>query len=396
MIYINGYGCTTAAGRGVDSLWTALASGIDHRQEINATGPGWQTGSLSGAHVPSACLWARTGHLTMRELLLEQLHLAWREAKAAFSSEFVHDWNQKPIGVICASTKGYVDDVIWSELPQTDLVTPLLEQFVREAELRAELTTVVSNACTSSLSAMWLADQWIAQGRVDHVVLLAFDAVGPFVYQGFDALHALAQEKVRPFSQNRDGLQLGEAAVAMVLSKNPISANSPRVSGTGIDGEGYAVTRPSPSGASVARAIRMAMPVGSSQQAVLRNPQLVIAHGTGTTLNDVVEDQVLSEIFASQPPVITGSKWSIGHCLGASGAVDVVLACETLRRQKCFSIANTETVDPAFKGRYLTAARNHQAPSSIHTVLVTSLGFGGIHAASLIELPQDMTMGSAT
>ena len=201
--------------------------------------------------------------------------------------------------------------------------------------------------------------------------MLSVDQVGPFVLQGFNSLKALSRKFSKPFSADRDGLVLGEAAVVLVLSK---SGGGPVISGVAIDSEGKAVTRPGAD--SLRRAIK----------ALPGTPDLIIAHATGTLLNDSTEDAVFFELFGERP-LVTGSKWSVGHTLGASGAVDIVLACEAIRRQSAFRLANTFTIDPSFRSRYLRANSDEQlAPEK---VMVSSLGFGGIHAAAMIERRRD-------
>ena len=190
---------------------------------------------------------------------------------------------------------------------------------------------------------------------------------------GFHALKALSESPgpIRPFSAERDGLRLGEAAAAMVLSREPGALS---LEGIGLDTEGFAATRPSDAGKSLERAILEAA-AGSDEA-----PDLILAHGTGTIANDRIEDQVLGRLYKDSP--ITATKWSIGHTLGTSGMMDLIAACESLRRQESFSIATTEKIDPEFKGHYLHAGAS--APKALDTALVTSLGFGGVHAAARI------------
>jgi 3-oxoacyl-(acyl-carrier-protein) synthase len=115
---------------------------------------------------------------------------------------------------------------------------------------------------------------------------------------------------------------------------------------------------------------------------------VVIAHGTGTEANDAVEDTVFDAVLAPGV-VVTGTKWCVGHTLGASGAVDLIAACELLRRQRPFALHTTEVVDRRFRASYLTRARlealGGRFPRGLERVLVTSVGFGGMHAAAVVE-----------
>jgi 3-oxoacyl-(acyl-carrier-protein) synthase len=115
-------------------------------------------------------------------------------------------------------------------------------------------------------------------------------------------------------------------------------------------------------------------------------PDLVIAHGTGTRFNDQAEDQALGEFLheIGKPLTpITNTKWAIGHTLGASGCVDLIAGCEILKKQKVFSIKAHDLKDPQFKMNYLLGDQNITEP--VEQILVTSLGFGGVHASLLLE-----------
>jgi 3-oxoacyl-(acyl-carrier-protein) synthase len=146
--------------------------------------------------------------------------------------------------------------------------------------------------------------------------------------------------------------------------------------------DGSPVTRPSASGEGLRKACLQIPGIQG------RNvPDLIVAHGTGTVMNDAAENEAFESVFGDRVSGIpvTGTKWSVGHTMGASAAVDLVAACEVLRRQSAFRLANTDEVDPSFRGRYLHASAELQEPFHAERVLVTSLGFGGVHAAALVR-----------
>jgi 3-oxoacyl-(acyl-carrier-protein) synthase len=143
------------------------------------------------------------------------------------------------------------------------------------------------------------------------------------------------------------------------------------------ESEGVSVTRPSMDGSSLSRAIE--------KLPGKKDFDLIIAHGTGTKFNDFAEDQAFRK-FPKAP--VTGCKWSVGHTLGASGAVDIAAASLVLERQKIFSLANTLEIDAELRSNYLVG-KNQRPPNRLQNILVSSLGFGGIHAAvSITEAAQ--------
>ena len=248
------------------------------------------------------------------------------------------------MGVILASTKGCLQDYVaestsGSSWPggwhaKADPLSPVLHQFVRRAELRPVRAVCVSNACASSHGAFFLAKEWLLSNRCDRVVVAAVDQISEFVEKGFRTLQAICRDRPRPFSQDRDGLALGEGAAVIVLSREPSDFQLENVS---IVTEGVSVTRPSERGEGLSRAIGQ----------VKKEPiDFVIAHGTGTQANDRTEDGVMAKLLPGVP--LTASKWCVGHMLGASGAIDVIAAVEALRNNTLFRIATTEKADPAF------------------------------------------------
>lgn len=353
------YGCATVAGDSVEALWGALQSNRDLSVKNNFLFHNRGTGTD---------LDLLTGKLTtsFRNML--------RDAPPGASERLMHG----NYGVILASTKGRTNDFIWNasaEQLKEDPLTPLLTSVLNSLELRPFRSVVVSNACSSGLAAARLAQLWLKQGMGD-VIILAADAVSDFVVKGFTSLKVISDQRPRPFAQERNGFLLGEAAACLWLSQTS-HEGSFKLHPIGLDSEGSAVTRPTLSGESLVRAA-LRIP------GLLANPpEILIAHGTGTPINDQTEDLAFNELFKNtKRPMATGSKWAIGHTLAASGAIDMILACEILRLRNTFSLRTTSTVDPAFSGRYLISGSSCPVGSR---VMVSSLGFGGMHAAALLE-----------
>jgi len=309
----------------------------------------------------------------VRSLLVARLLEAWEEATGMLTPAEIGAL-RSDCSLIFASTKGCVEDYIWDG-ESGDPFTPVVEGFLSAAGLAPRYWLTVSNACASSHSALDLARTWLNRGEARNVVVIAADAVGPFVLQGFHSLHALSPTLIRPFDRNRDGLLLGEAAAVAILSSGE---GALRLTGTAIDCEGHAVTRPEGTAASLQRAIRAVM----GEDTV----DAVIAHGTATVANDRAEDRA----FAAQllfRPWITGTKWSVGHTLGASGLVDLVAAAEWLRNGTPFALGTFQEPDPEFHCRLLTPNALEALPPNQNwqALLVAALGFGGVHSAFRLE-----------
>lgn len=316
MPFFLSYGCSTAAGRGV----SALADVWKHKSDVSRDG---------------AFYFAGEPEESVLERLTAELVAAFAEAcrsgRPAADEKF---------GVLLASTKGISQDFIHNRGAERahDPLTPLLDSALDHMELAPARALCVSNACSSTLAAVRLAEIWLQQD-LNSVLILAADAVTPFVQKGFASLKLLAPERPREF--DRRGFWLGEAAAALWLTNTP----TPLQVQARLDCDGSIVTRPAASGASLKRAIRL-LPLTPQ-------PDWILAHGTGTEINEETEAPVLNELFPEVPRRAT--KPYFGHTLGASAAIDLIAAAEGIR---------------AGDGR---------------RVLITSLGFGGTQAAAVVE-----------
>jgi 3-oxoacyl-[acyl-carrier-protein] synthase-1 len=321
--------------------------------------------------LPRAIRWAER-FVTARETLIYHLGLAFDEARAEADLK-----GESRVGIILASTKGLTEDFVWDQSahPPRDPLTPLLDEMISRIGFQFRDRICVSNACASSLAALALAKTWIQAGRVDDVIVLACDSIDSFVLHGFHQLRVLTSDRTRPFSGDRSGFLLGDGAACLILS-NRIPAEVSLIDAR-FDSEGYAVTRPSLSGESLLRACRMA---GAGKRKI----DLVVAHGTATLANDETEDRVFTALFEKDRPLVTGTKWLVGHTLGTSGLIDVISARASLRRQKGFLLKTTPRVDESFRGGNYLAQSAVVKASRLETALVTSRGFGGVPAAALI------------
>ena len=194
--------------------------------------------------------------------------------------------------------------------------------------------TIIANACASGANAIGHAWELLRSGRSDRVLAGGYEGLCQLIFSGFDSLQALSPTVCRPFDAERDGLALGEGAAVVALE----TLQSAMKRGATILGEivGYwrrdryhHLTQPHPQGDAALASMRAACEV-----ARLTPDRIgyVNAHGTGTPLNDSAETAALnrwSGASAQQLPV-SSTKSSVGHLLGAAGAVEVVITLMAL------------------------------------------------------------------
>src|SRR6185437_2783160 len=243
-------------------------------------------------------------------------------------------------------------------------------------------------ACSSSAVAIGEAWRRVRDGELD--IAIAGGAEAPLclgVMKAWEALHVLASidpvnpaASCKPFSKNRSGLVLAEGAAMLVLE----AWQQAQRRGAHILGEliGYGVatdvshiTRPSVAGQ--AAAMREAL---RSAACAAGDIDCINAHGTGTPANDAVETAAIKEVFgelAARLP-ISATKSVHGHLLGASAALELVLALLAMRRGVLLPTMHLEQADEACDLDYVANAARIDA--RVQTVMSNAFAFGGTNA----------------
>jgi len=231
----------------------------------------------------------------------------------------------------------------------------------------------VSCACASGLSGLALAGRWIATGAASRVLVVGVDTLSAFVLRGFSSLLALSPGACRPYDQDREGLSLGEAAGAILLTADETLVE---LAGWGETNDANHITGPSRDGAGLCRAAQRALWRGGLDP---DDVDYIHTHGTGTPFNDAMEGEALLKLFDGRDtPPVSGTKAQTGHTLGAAGVIESIVAIEALRRAT--APANVGLVETDLDAR-VRLVREPLALPRAHVALKLSAGFGGINAA---------------
>lgn len=183
--------------------------------------------------------------------------------------------------------------------------------------------TTLSVACVSGTAVLTIAEAWLRDGVCDRVVVAGVDALSLYVHAGFSGLGALASSLPRPFEDARDGLLLGEGAAALVLEfgEGGVAVAS------ALSSDAVHMTAPDREGGGATRALSQALKRSGIEPGEVDG---VSVHGTGTRFNDAMERVAMRAVFGAPPPIQL-VKRSIGHTMGAAGAIEAALVVHTLR-----------------------------------------------------------------
>ncbi len=245
-------------------------------------------------------------------------------------------------------------------------------------------TITVSCACASALSAVNHACSLLAAGEADAVIAGGYDPIAEFVYGGFAALQLVATGPLSPFASDREGMKLGEGAALFVLRRaDALDADARAevrgyIIGTAESSDAHHLTQPHPEGDGAARALRGARGAGSRARA---NPDLVVAHATGTPGNDGAEHGAYRAVFGDELPrvPVVALKSRFGHPLGAAGVLELASVIGCAEQGFIPTTAGRGRDREAFPDLDLVeGAPRIGAP---RTILALSAGFGGANAA---------------
>jgi 3-oxoacyl-[acyl-carrier-protein] synthase II len=254
--------------------------------------------------------------------------------------------------------------------------------------LRGQSYGVVS-ACASGGHALGSALRMIQYGDADAVVAGGAEAtLTEFGFACFNSMQALSPTGIsRPFDARRDGFVMGEGAAMMVLEDAESAAARgatvlAELVGYGSTSDAFHLTAPEPTGGPASRAITLALEDAGAEPSEL---DYVNAHGTSTQLNDAAETAALKLALgehAHRVP-ISSTKSSIGHLLGAAGAVEAVATIQTLITGVIPPTLGYEHPDPELDLDYVPGESRPLITGNGHPPLAisNSFAFGGHNVA---------------
>lgn len=179
-------------------------------------------------------------------------------------------------------------------------------------------TYVISTACTSSARALMSARRLLDLGLCDAVLCGGVDSLCKLTLNGFGALEAVSDQRCNPFSVNRNGINIGEAAVLFVMSKQRGAGPGIALLGAGASSDAHHISAPEPTGRGARQAMQKALDQAHLQADDISYLNL---HGTATQHNDAMESQAVAALFADGV-ACSSTKPMTGHTLGAAGALE--------------------------------------------------------------------------
>ena len=299
--------------------------------------------------------------------------LVLHSVKAAISSL---DFDKERAILILSSTKGDI------ELLEKGEDMPSLADAAKKVSLAIGIENdpiVVCNACISGVSAITLGQRLVDCGNYTHVIVCGADVQGRFIVSGFQSLKALSEESCRPFDIERLGLNLGEAAATIVLSREMDFPKGWKVDKGAVCNDAYHISAPHPKGLGAGLALGK-MKDADEQISVIG------VHGTATMYNDQMESKAI-EMAELQDVPLSALKGYFGHTMGAAGVLETIIMMRALEDGVILPSKGFETCGVSGKVKM----SDKQMTAEGNTFVKMLSGFGGCNGAVRVSdriLPQ--------
>jgi 3-oxoacyl-[acyl-carrier-protein] synthase II len=249
----------------------------------------------------------------------------------------------------------------------------------------------VATACASATNAMGNAFDLIRMGACEMIVTggteAAIDRLGLAAFSNMKALSTYEgdpSKASRPFDLHRDGFVFSEGAGILIFeSLEHAEARGAKilaeVVGFGTTCDAGHITSPDEQGEGAAAAMQAALESGNIDPTLI---DYINAHGTSTPLGDKAETKAVKHVFGGHAYqlAISSTKSSLGHSLGASGGIELILTIKALLESTVPPTINLETPDPDCDLDYTPNAPKRR---ELRYAMSNSFGFGG-HNASII------------
>ena len=405
-VVITGLGCVTALGDSADALFAALCAGKSGISDIES----FDVSAFSVRFGGEIKNFDPTKHIEQRQAKRMDRFTQFAVVAACRAvDDSGLDFSKEDLfrsGVIVGTGIGGIKEIEQQHLRLLDKGPGKLSPFCvprlmanaagGNIAIRYGLrgpNFCVSSACASGTHAIGEAFCNIIAGRSDVVITGGSEAaLTPVGLASFCAAKSLSTRNdnpataSRPFDKDRDGFVLSEGAAVLVLeeldhAKKRGAHIYAELLGYSATDDGYHITAPLPDGAGAATAMQLALAdAGVEKEKV----DYINAHGTGTELNDIAETSAIRAVFGDHAYklLISSTKGCLGHLLGASGAVELIVCIKAIEESVIPPTVNLENPDERcdLKMDFVPL----QARKAVVSVAMSnSFGFGG-HNACLV------------
>jgi len=289
------------------------------------------------------------------------------------------DLDLNETALIIATTKGNINLLKDpGNFPVSRLKLSELGQVMANFFGFAQTPIIVSNACISGGLGIAVARRLGGGGKIKKALVVGGDLVSDFVVSGFNSFHALSSKACKPFSKDRDGISLGEATAAILVStEKPETPQNIALIGDATANDANHISGPSRTGEGLYQSIQKAL---KEAKISANEIDFLSAHGTATIYNDEMESMAFHRSALQNTP-LHSLKGYYGHTLGASALIESIITKHTMLNNELYSSKNFGELGVS---KSLTIIQENQN-REINYALKTASGFGGCNLALVFK-----------
>ena len=404
-VVITGMGVVTALGDTLDQFWSALCAGQSGVAPLTL----FDTSEFKvhfGGQVHGWDPVARFGVKDSRHLArVAQFAMAAAIAAVEDSGIDFADHLPQMCGVVLGSGIGGLNEfetqhsIMMTKGPSRISPFTIPKLMVNAASGQVSIrwglrgpNSAIATACASAANAIGDAFKLVQYGHADVMITGGSEAaITHMGLGGFASMRALSTRNddppraSRPFDRDRDGFILSEGAGLLVIESEESAVKRgariyAELLGYGISADGSHITAPDEEGRGAARAMKLCLDDGQ------RNPEqidYINAHGTSTGLGDLAETKAMKTVFGPHAKrlMVSSTKSELGHLLGASGGVELVISALAIKNDLLPPTINLDNPDEGCDLDYIPHVARE---ARVNHVMSNSFGFGGHNASLLI------------
>jgi 3-oxoacyl-[acyl-carrier-protein] synthase II len=406
-VVITGVGVTSAAGCSAELFSNSIFSGNSLISDISHVSNVIKSGSFIEEKILDEYL---KNHIDAKSIrrLDKFIKVGMCAAIEAVQSSKIDFQKYDPLRVACLvssgiggsrtlydSSCGIVNEKSISPFTiPNSLINILAGQIAIQYSIHGANFSYVS-ACASSAHSIGEAYHMIASNRCDAVIAGGAEAsINDIGVKGFHAMRVLSTKyndqptkSSRPLDKNRDGFVMADGAAVLIMESLESALERgatiyTEVVGYGASCDANHITAPDKDGTFSAMAVKQALSLANIQ---IKDIDYINLHGTSTEIGDVAEINALRSVANDSAVLniaISSTKSLTGHMLGAAGALEAVVAVQSIVKNQIPGQINLDEVDEQAKDINIITKTINQ---TVNYVLSNSFGFGGTNASIVFK-----------
>ena len=286
--------------------------------------------------------------------------------------------NFEKTGLIISTTKGNIDQLEKDNFPKDRVYLWQMAQVISDFFGFKSKPIIVSNACISGALAIRTANDLIEAGKFSNAIVAGGDLVSEFVLSGFQSFQAISEEPCRPFSKDRKGVSLGEAAAAVLVGPdNTMGKENIQYVDVVTANDANHISGPSRTGEGLYQSISRLL---KRNKITPDEIGYLSAHGTATIYNDEMESIAFNRAGLENTP-LNSLKAYYGHTLGTSALIESIICKHSLLNNELFASHNFTELGVSQELNIIRENENR----NLELAMNTASGFGGCNLSMLLK-----------